>query len=74
METARIAARGQTTIPKGIREAANLHEGDMLAFEVEDDHVVVRKVTSRRDDYLHGLSEVLAEWVSSEDEEAWRDL
>ena len=26
------------------------------------------------DDYLKGLSEVLSEWVSPEDEEAWRDL
>ena len=67
MEIARITARGQTTIPKSIREAANLHEG-------EGDHVVIRKVTSRRDDYLYDLSEVLGEWVSSEDEEAWRDL
>ena len=74
MDIAKITARGQTTIPKGIREAANLREGDTLAFEVEGDHVVIRKVTSRRDDYMHGLSEVLGEWVSSEDEEAWRDL
>ena len=33
MEIAEITARGQTTT--GIRETANLHEGDMLAFEVE---------------------------------------
>ena len=61
MEIAKITARGQTTIPKGVREAANLHEGDTLAFKVEGDHVVIRKVTSRRDDYLHGLSEALEE-------------
>lgn len=74
MDLARITARGQTTIPKGVREAANLCEGDMLSFEIEGDHLVVRKVAPGRDDYLHGLSEVLGEWVSPEDEEAWRDL
>ena len=74
MELARITARGQTTIPKVVREAANLCEGDMLSFEVEGDYLVVRKVAPGRDDYLHGLSKVLGEWVSPEDEEAWRDL
>ena len=74
MEFAKITARGQTTIPKGVREAASLHEGDMLSFEVEDDHLVVRKVAPGRNDYLHGLSKGLGEWASPEDEEAWRDL
>ena len=74
MEFSKITSRGQTTIPKSIRERANLHEGDVIAFEIEGHHVVVRKVTPGRDDYLQGLSEVLSEWVSPEDEEAWRDL
>ena len=74
MELAKITARGQTTIPKRIRTAANLDEGDVIAFEVSGDHLVVRKVTPVQDDYLRGLSEVLGEWASSEDEVAWRDL
>ena len=74
MELARITARGQTTIPKRIRTAANLDEGDVIAFEVRGDHLVVRKVTPVQDDYLRGLSDVLGEWASSEDEVAWRDL
>ena len=74
MELARITARGQTTIPKRIREAANLQVGDMLAFELDGNHVMVRKVTPGRDDYLEGLSEVMSEWRSPEDEKAWRDL
>ena len=55
MEVAKITARGQTTIPKRIREAASLHGDDMLAFEVEGDHATVHKVTSGRDDYSQGL-------------------
>ena len=74
MELAKITARGQTTIPKRIREAANLDEGDVIAFEIEGDHLLVHKVTSGQDDYLRGLSEVLSEWILPEDEEAWRDL
>ncbi len=74
MELAKITARGQTTIPKRIREAANLNEGDVIAFEIENDRLVVHKVVPRKDEYLLGLTSVLSEWTSPEDEEAWRDL
>jgi len=73
MQFSMITTRGQTTIPKRIREAANLHVGDVIAFEIEDDHLVVRKVTSGQDNYLKGFSEILNEWSSPEDEEAWRN-
>lgn len=74
MDFAKITARGQTTIPKSIREAANLREGDVIAFEVEDDHLRVYKVAPSRDEYLHSLASTMSEWASSEDEAAWRDL
>ncbi|MYC81400.1 MAG: AbrB/MazE/SpoVT family DNA-binding domain-containing protein [Acidobacteria bacterium] len=74
MQFSKITTRGQTTIPKRIREAANLHVGDVIAFEIEDDHLVVRKVTPGQDNYLKGFSEILNEWSSPEDEEAWRNL
>ena len=53
---------------------AGLDEGDVIAFEIEGDHLIVRKIAPGRDDYLRGLSEVLSEWASAEDEDAWRDL
>lgn len=74
MQLSMITRRGQTTIPKRIREAANLHVGDVISFEIEDDHLVVRKVTPGQDNYLKSLSKVLDEWSSPEDEHAWRDL
>ena len=74
MEFAKITSRGQTTIPKPIRDAAALHEGDMIAFEVAADHVVLRKVHTDRDDYLHAVAETMHEWTSPEDEAAWRDI
>lgn len=74
METARLTARGQTTIPKRIRDAIGLGDSDIISFEVEDDHLIVRKVATAQDDYLQGLSATLSEWTSPEDEDAWRDL
>ena len=74
MKVGRISARGRTVIPKSIREAAGLYVGDTLAFETDGDYVVVRKVPGERDDHARGLSETMSEWLSPEDEEAWRDL
>ena len=74
MVLARVGARGRTTIPKSIRDAAGLHEGDTIAFEFEGDRLVVHKVVPGRHEYLHGLGAMMGEWLSPEDEEAWRDL
>ena len=74
MDFAKITARGQTTIPKAVRTAARLKEGDMLAFEVAGDHLVVRKVAPGGDAYLRSVEQTLGEWAAVADEEAWRDL
>ena len=74
MELAKITSKGQVTIPAAIRKAAKLKESDMLTFEIEDDHLIVRKIMAPVDFYLNGVSETLNEWTSEEDEEAWSDL
>ena len=74
MKVAKITSKGQITIPAAVRKAAQLKEGDMLAFEIKGDHLVVRKITFPVDVYLNGVSETLNEWASAEDEEAWGDL
>ncbi len=74
MEIAKITTKGQTTIPVAIRKAAHFEAGDLLAFEIEGDHLVVRKITSSDDAYLHGIESTLDEWSLPEDEEAWSAL
>ena len=74
MDVARVTAQGRTTIPKRVREAANLNAGDLLLFEVQSDRLVVRKLPAVADAYLQGVSRSLDEWKSPEDEAAWRDL
>ena len=51
-----------------------LNVGDMLSFEAQGDHLVVRKTASAQDTCLDSLSRTLDEWNSPEDEKAWRDL
>lgn len=39
--TARITAKGQITVPKAVRDALGVREGDSLVFRVEGDRAVV---------------------------------
>ena len=45
MEISRLSSKGQVTIPKSIREALNLSEGDRVAFVVEQGKVVITKAS-----------------------------
>ena len=40
---AKITSKGQVTIPKSVREALDLHEGDELLFRVERSRAVIGK-------------------------------
>jgi AbrB family looped-hinge helix DNA binding protein len=37
MSTSTLTSKGQTTIPKDVRERLNLHPGDRLEFVIDDD-------------------------------------
>jgi AbrB family looped-hinge helix DNA binding protein len=39
--TAKITAKGQITVPKAVRDALGVKEGDSLIFRVEDGHATV---------------------------------
>lgn len=74
MNVARVTSKGQMTIPKSIRDSCGIGQGDLLAFELEGGRIVVRKLDEAERDYLRSLDASLSEWLSPEDEEAWKDL
>jgi len=73
-EIATITAKGQVTIPKAIREALGLRQGDQLRWDLEDGGVRVRLVSPLDLTYLRGVEAGLQEWASPEDEQAFADL
>lgn len=43
---AKITSKGQVTLPKSVREALDLHEGDEVLFRVERSRAVMGKTPS----------------------------
>ena len=71
---AKVTSKGQTTVPRDVRDALHIAPGDILRFEVEGNHAIVSKVASEEYAYLKGLDSTLGEWSSDADEDAYRDL
>jgi AbrB family looped-hinge helix DNA binding protein len=40
--TAKITSKGQITLPKELRKFLNVHAGNVVVFEKEDDKVVIK--------------------------------
>ena len=45
IEMGKISSRGQIAIPSDIRQEMGLHEGTKVLFVVEDDTLIMKKVT-----------------------------
>jgi len=44
MEITKISSKGQIVIPQSIRAGMNIHEGSVIAVEVIDDMIVLKKI------------------------------
>ena len=73
-ETARLTTKYQATIPARVRKALNLKAGEVIAFEIENGVVRLRKATPMDLVFAGALEDTLEEWNSEADNEAYRDL
>ncbi len=72
---AKIASKGQTTMPLAVRTALKLAPGDSILWEIGADGVAhVRRAGPLDLDYLRALEGTLDEWASDADEAAYREL
>lgn len=49
-ETSKITSKGQTTVPKSVRQALGLGKGDQLAFRVDESGVTLRRADEAEGD------------------------
>lgn len=75
-QLAKLSQKGQITVPVEVRKRLQLKAGDTLAWELlENGKISVHRVEESLDaSYLTALSDVLSEWNSTEDDEAYRNL
>ena len=67
MSTSTLTSKGQTTIPKDIRERLNLRPGDRLEFVIDEDGRVLVLPASIDASELTGMLKPPAKPVSVED-------
>ncbi len=77
MKSATITSKGQIVIPKDIRDLEGFEEGTKIVILAFEDHIELRPF----DTFQEKLALVLAsqgslakDWLSKEDEEAWKNL
>ncbi len=74
IQVSRISSKGQVTIPKQIRERLGVEPGDLIAYEIDNGVISIRRVESFDAAFHASLSDTLDEWDSPADDEAFRDL
>lgn len=70
----KLSAKGQVTIPLRVRQELGLEPGDYVGYEIRQGVVALRRLDPFDAEFHRALGEVLVEWASPEDEEAFGDL
>ena len=79
IRTVKITRKGQVSIPSAVRARAGFEEGAKINIVAYDDRVELRPMKKEKlsDAMLAMLASEKAfakNWLSKEDEEAWKDL
>ena len=76
MEITKITSKHQATVPAEVRAALGLRAGDAIEWAVGEDGAARVRKAKKIDWATMKLSEdcFAEDWLSPEDEEAWRDL
>lgn len=74
MKAFKLTEKYQVTIPKKVREVLGLKKGDCVEYKIDNEGVMLHKISQTENEYLKYLDGLLVEWSSREDEEAYNDL
>jgi len=76
MQTAisKLTKKYQATVPEVVRSKLELKAGDVIAFEIDNEIIKIRKARPIDIEFSFALVPTLSEWESQNDEEAYNDL
>jgi len=76
MQTAisKLTKKYQATVPEVVRSKLELKAGDVIAFEIDNEIIKIRKARPIDIEFSSALVPTLSEWESKNDEEAYHDL
>ena len=71
MITSKLTRKAQTTVPRAVRAALRLREGDEIVHTIDGSRVILTKVATVTVD---APITTFSEWASDEDRQAYRKL
>jgi len=77
MKSATITSKGQIAIPKDIRDISGFKEGNKIAILAFEDRIEIRPMKQFQKKLQTALASeksLAKDWLSKEDEEAWKNL
>jgi len=77
VRTATITEKGQVAIPKNIRKMEGFKEGTKIAILAFEDRVELRPLGQFSEKMFTALASeksLAKDWLSKEEDEAWKDL
>ena len=72
--TSKLTTKYQATIPEQVRKVLHLGSGDVIAFDIGEDGIHLRKARPTDLIFAKAIEGTMNEWESAADEEAYRDL
>jgi bifunctional DNA-binding transcriptional regulator/antitoxin component of YhaV-PrlF toxin-antitoxin module len=69
----KLTSRGQTTVPKEVRQALSARPGDMLVYRISRGRVTLVQAEPIDLAYLRAVDSTPSEWTSAEDAAAHDD-
>jgi len=69
MILSRITSKAQTTIPRAVRAALGLKEGDRVAYEIDGDRAIISRAEAADDPFA-----AFSEWSGDADAKAYAGL
>jgi len=74
MEISKVSTKYQATIPVKVRKLLGIKRGDVVAYDIENGEVKLRRATPVDLVYARAVASTLGEWDSQADDDAYGDL